>query len=153
VLVGPLVRLLAAAGAIAVLAGCGGDGQPKAPSAAEYRREASAICVDANRRAGAIKRPRDLAGLRRFLDQTLVIIEQDTDRLRRLRPPAALRSGHAAALRVQDAAIRRLRALRGELDAAHPSVRALRKGLGEVQRLGDEADRRFRALGLERCAQ
>src|SRR5206468_3487706 len=68
--VGPVTRLLAAAGAIAVLAGCGGDG-PKALSAAEYRRQASAICVDATRRAGAIRRPRDLAGLRRYLDQTL----------------------------------------------------------------------------------
>jgi len=148
----PAIRLLAAAGAIAALAGCGGD-RPKTLSAAGYRRQASAICVDANRRAGAVERPRNLAGLRRYLDRTLVIVEQDTDRLRRLEPPAQLRSGHAAALRVQDAAIRRLRALRGELDAARPSVSALRRGLADVQRLGDEADRRFRALGLQRCAE
>jgi hypothetical protein len=144
-------RPLAAAAVIAALAGCGGDDH-KTLSAAAYRREASRICADANRRAGAIARPRDLAGLRGYLDQTLVIIEQDTDRLRRLRPPAALRSGHAAALRVQDAAIRRLRALRGELDARRPSVKKLRDGLADVQRLGDRADRRFRAIGLSPCA-
>ena len=70
-----------------------------------------------------------------------------------MHPPADLRAGHEAALRAQDAAIRRLRALLDRLRTSKPTVAELRTALGEVQRLSDQADRRFRALGLPRCAQ
>ena len=143
--------LFAALGATAALAGCGSSGDGRS-SAADYRRQATKICEDANQRAGALKRPRDLPGLRNYLDRTLAIVQEDTDRLRRLKPPAELQTGHDAALRAQAAAIKQLRSLRRQLDVAKPSVKSLQAGLDDVQRLGDQADRRFRDLGLERCA-
>jgi len=147
-------RVPAALLVVSALAGCGGSsgGGPSTLTAAEYRRQATRICEDANRRADALARPRDLAALRGYLDRTLEIVEQDSARLRRLRPPADLRAGHEAAMRAQDAAIRRLRSLRAQLDQGKPSVTELQAGLDEVQRLGDQADKRFRDLGLERCA-
>jgi hypothetical protein len=148
------VRVPAALLVAAALAGCGGGSgnNDAAVTAAEYRKQATRICEDANRRADALARPKDLAALRGYLDRTLEIVEQDTERLRRLRPPADLRAGHDAAVRAQDAAIRRLRSLRAELERPKPSVKELQSGLDDVQRLGDQADRRFRDLGLERCA-
>ena len=148
------MRLPAALLVAAALAGCGGGSTDKssALSPAAYRKQATRICEDANRRADALARPKDLAALRTYLDRTLQIVQQDTDRLRRLRPPADLRAGHEAAVRAQDAAIRRLRSLRAELEKPKPSVTELQSGLDEVQRLGDQADKRFRDLGLERCA-
>ena len=147
-------RVPAALLVVVALAGCGGgsSGGGVALSAADYRKQATRICEDANRRADALARPKDLAALRTYLDRTLEIVQQDTDRLRHLRPPADLRAGHEAAVRIQDAAIRRLRSLRAELDKSKPSVSELQAGLDEVQRLGDQADKRFRDLGLERCA-
>jgi len=142
-------RLVVAVGAAAMLAACGGGGRL---GAADYRQKASRICADANRRANAVPRPRNLSGLRAYLDRTLTIVQQDNDRLRALKPPEDLQDRAAAALRAQDAAIRLLRRLRDELRAPKPSLRAVQAGLAEVARLGNEADRQFRALGLPRCA-
>jgi len=142
---------LVAAGAVAALAGCGGSGG--ASSASDYRNAATKICDDANRRAAAIARPRDLSALRDYLDKTLSIVQQDTDQLRSLHPPDNLKAGHEAALRAQDAAVARLRALLDRLKSAKPTVAELRAALAEVQRLSDQADKRFRALGLSHCAQ
>ena len=135
--------------AVVTLMGCGGSDRL---SAADYRRQATRICADADRRAKAVPRPKNLAGLRAYLDRTLVIFEDDNGRLRALKPPADLQDGHAAALRAQDAAVRELRRLRDELRAPKPSLAAVQAGLARVARLGAEADRQFRALGLPRCA-
>jgi hypothetical protein len=143
-------RLIVAVGAAAMLAACGGGGGRL--SAADYRRQASRICADADRRAKAIPRPRNLSGLRGYLDRTLTIVQQDNDRLRALKPPDDLQDRAAAALRAQGAAIRMLRRLRDELRAPKPSLRAVQAGLAEVSQLGNEADRRFRELGVPRCA-
>jgi hypothetical protein len=143
----PAIAVLAASAAVA---GCGGGG---AMSATDYRKAASKICDDANRRAAAVGRPRNIAGLRGYLDRTLAIVQDDTDRLRALHPPDNLKSGHEAALKAQDAAVQRLRALLHELETSKPPVTELRAALAEVQRRSDEADRRFRAIGLQHCAQ
>ena len=141
---------IAVLAATAALAGCGGGG---AMSAADYRKAASKICDDANRHAAAVGQPRNLAALRGYLDRTLAIVQDDTDRLRALHPPDNLKSGHQEALKAQDAAVQRLRALLHQLETSKPTVAELRSALAEVQRLSDEADRRFRAIGLQHCAQ
>ena len=152
--IGPHVTRVSAALLVAVaLVGCGGgSGDGATLSTAEYRKQATSICEDANRRTDALDRPRDLTALRPYLDRTLEIVQQDTERLRRLRPPADLRAGHEAAVKAQDAAIRQLRAVRAQLGTVNATRGDLQKGLDKAQRLGDEADRRFRDLGLERCA-
>ena len=141
------VAVLAAA---VLLAGCGGGG---GMSTAGYRAAATKICEDANRRAAALARPKDLAALRDYLGKTLAIVQQDTGRLKALKPPAALKAHHEAALRLQDEAIARLRVLLQRLTSAKPPIKELQAGLAEVQRLSNQADREFRALGLQRCAQ
>ena len=135
--------------AVVTLAGCGGSDRL---SAADYRKQATRICADADRRARAVPRPKDLAGLRSYLDSTVAIVQQDNERLRALKPPGDLQDGHAAALRAQDAAIRELQRLRTELRAPKPSLAAVQAGLARVARLGSEADRQFRRIGLPRCA-
>ena len=141
----PLLAVIAAL----ALAGCGGGGG----GAASYRAAATKICEDANRRAAAVERPKDVAALRGYLDKTLAIVESDTARLRALKPPPDLKPGHEVALRLQEEAIARLRALLAQLNAGKASVPALQAALSEVQSLSNQADREFRALGLQRCAQ
>src|SRR3954454_9993957 len=128
-------RVPAALLVVVALAGCGGGskGGTTTLSAAGHRTQATRICEDANRRADALARPRDLGALRTYLDRTLEIVQQDTDRLRRLRPPADLRAGHEAPGRGQGGASRRLPSLRTELDKSKPSVSELQSGLDEVQ--------------------
>jgi hypothetical protein len=143
-------RALAVLGAAVALAGCGSSGSM---SAADYRNAATKICDDANRRAAAVPQPQGLGTLRDYLDSTLAIVSSDTDKLRALKPPDDLKTEHQAALRAQDAAIRSLRALLARLKSGKPTVAELKSDLDGVQRLSNQADAAFRALGLQRCAQ
>jgi hypothetical protein len=141
---------LAVLGVAGALGACGSSG---ATSASDYRNAATKICDDANRRAAAIPRPKGLGALRGYLDSTLAIVQSDTDKLRALDPPDDLKAEHQAALRAQDAAIRSLRALLASLKSGKPTVTELKADLDRVQRLSNQADAAFRALGLQRCAQ
>lgn len=136
--------------AMVLLAGCGGGG---GLSASDYRAQAGRICKDAEKRTGALTQPKSLPDLRRYVDQTLTIAQQDTDKLSSLKPPSDLKSDHDAAVKAQQSAVDKLRAVKTELAKSKPSTTALQQGLAAIRTAGTQANARFRTLKVPACAK
>lgn len=76
----------------AALAGCGGgSGSSEEPlSAAEWRRQANAICRNIGAQVRAVPRPTNEADVLTFTATVSPLWKQEEERLRALRPPAEL---------------------------------------------------------------
>lgn len=134
-----------------LLAGCGGGGSTL--SASDYRAKAAAICKDATKRTGALPSPKSLSSLRSYVEGTLAIAQQDTDKIKALSPPGDLRADHDAALKAQQSAIDQLRGVKDELTKAKPDTATLQKGLDQIKAAAAKANARFAALKIPGCAK
>jgi hypothetical protein len=144
----PLI-CLAAVGAAALIAGCGGGSD--APSVDEFREQADAVCADANQRLDALTEPASGAEVLPFLQAGLPIQAQQLERIRELTPPDELQASFDEATDllqqrqdlIQDAADR--------IAAGEDPEAVIAEIDPEVTRLQAEARAKARALGLTVC--
>ena len=144
-------RALAALAAVALAAGCGG-GEDGRLSAAAYRARATRICADARRRTVALGRPQTTGQFKRFLAGGIGVSARSLRRLEALRPPKDLQDEHAAIVAGERRALAELRALASRLHGDSRDVALLKRTRPALDRLGAEADARYRAAGLDACA-
>ena len=81
---------LAAVGAAALIAGCGGGSDTS--SADDFRAQADEICADANERIGTLTAPGPAAEVLPYLRAGLPIQAEELERIRALDPPEDLRA-------------------------------------------------------------
>jgi len=146
------VAAVAALAAVALPAGCGGGGDGRL-SASAYRARATRICDDARRRTVALGQPRTTSQFKTFLVGGIAVSERSLRRLQALRPPKDLQDEHAAIIVGERRALAALRALAARLHGDSRDVALLKRARPELDRLGAEADARYRAAGLGACTR
>jgi hypothetical protein len=134
---------------VAMAAGCGGD-----DAAERYRREANAICREAQRAARDVPAPGTAKGLADALENALAKARRLDRRLDRLDPPEELEADHRANLgdsrrgrRLFEQLVAELRSADGE--AAGGEI--LKRRLPALARLIERGNARARRMGIEDC--
>jgi hypothetical protein len=145
------VRAIALVGALAVIAaGCGGGGGGKRLSRDDYVAKADAICLATVQKRQALPVPTALAGIPRYVDRALPLLDSARSDLRALRPPQEL----------EDEVASWLEAIGDERDALSELRRAAKdKNAAKVRAIGSQgvaierrARARAQAIGLVACA-
>jgi hypothetical protein len=133
-----------------VAAGCGGGGGGERLSRDDYVAKADAICLATVKKRRALPAPTALAGIPRYVDRALPLLDAARSDLRALRPPAELEdevTTWLAAIGEERDALADLRSAAEDKNAA--KVRAIgSQGVAIEQR----ARARARAIGLVACA-
>jgi soluble cytochrome b562 len=140
---------LAALGAVALIAGCGGGSDSL--SAEEFRSQADAVCADAERQIDDLTEPRSGEQVLAFLRAGLPIQEAQLERLREIEPPDDLRSDYDEGMDLLEQQIAAIDAAADRIEAGEDPEAVLGEVDEEISSLGDEADERARALGLTVC--
>jgi hypothetical protein len=145
------MRATAVVGAIAVIAaGCGGGGGGDRLSRDDYVAKADAICLATVQKRQALPVPTGLAGIPRYVDRALPLLDSARSDLQALRPPPEL----------EDEVASWLEAIGDERNALSDLRRAARdKNAAKVRTIGSQgaaieqrARSRARAIGLVACA-
>jgi hypothetical protein len=144
-------RTIALVAALCVVAaGCGGGDGGGRLSRDDYVSKADAICLATVQKRQALSAPTTLAGIPRYVDRALPLLDAARSDLRALRPPAELEDKVAAwlaAIGEERDALADLRSAAKEKNGA--KVRAIgSQGVAIEQR----ARARARAIGLVDCA-
>jgi hypothetical protein len=144
------VRAIAVVGALAVLAaGCGGGGGERL-SRDDYVAKADAICREVTKKRQTLPIPTSIAGIPRYVDRALPLLDNARSDLRALRPPPDLEEEVTSwldAIGEERDALSDLRGAAKDRNAA--KVRAIgSRGVAIEQR----ARARARAIGLVACA-
>lgn len=131
-------------------AGCGGGGGSERLSRDDYVAKADAICLATVEKRQALPVPTGLAGIPRYVDRALPLLDAARSDLRALRPPPELEDEVAdwlAAIGDERETLSELRRAARDKNAA--KVRAIgSQGAAIEQR----ARARARAIGLVACA-
>lgn len=150
----PLVRRrplagIAALGAAALLAGCGGGSDSL--SAEEFRTQADAICADYNTQAAELTDPTQPSEYLASLKEIVPLQKSQLDKLKDLEPPSELSATFDEALAllerqsgVLDTAVQRL-------EGGDDPETVLNEIASEAGSIGDEADTKAEELGLKVC--
>jgi hypothetical protein len=133
-----------------VAAGCGGGGGGDRLSRDDYVAKADAICLATVKKRQALSVPTGLAGIPRYVDRALPLLDAAHSDLRALRPPPEL----------EDEVEAWLAAIGDERDALDDLRRAAKdKDAAKVRSIGSQgaaieqrARARARAIGLVACA-
>ena len=155
---------LVCAGALALAAGCSTDSDDPPAStgttggtagltAAEYRTQANAICVDTESGIAGLENPQSPTSEQtaEILSEGLEIQQAGIDRLKGLDPPDDLQTGHDRAVRLLEQRQTVTQELLDRIEDGE-SVSALTTELGpRIQRLRTQGDDVARELGLEQC--
>jgi hypothetical protein len=145
------MRAIAVLGVLAVVAaGCGGGGGGKRLSRDDYVAQADAICLATVKKRQALPVPTALAGIPRYVDRALPLIDSARSDLQALRPPPEL----------EDEVASWLEAIGDERDALSDLRSAAKdKNAAKVRSIGSQgvaieqrARARARAIGLVACA-
>ncbi len=142
-------RLIGAlAGAVLVLAGCGGSGT----SAEEYREEATEICTTAAREASDVPPPSDdAASVAEYGNAVAEIRERETVALDELEPPDELEAAHRQLVNASGAIVRSLNDLAAAAEREDRDAAAAAAATGS--RAADQARRAAEELELPACGQ
>ena len=81
---------LVAAVVVVALAGCGGNSSPETLTAAEWRREANAICREIGREVRAVSEPRTVDAILPFTSAVIPLWKRQEDQIRALAAPSEL---------------------------------------------------------------
>ena len=132
-------------------AGCGGDGGGGELSAEEFRQQADAICADFEGRLNDVEPPTSPDDIQRFVREAVPIIEDGTDELNSLDPPAEFRDEWTRISEINEENLDTIRAVRDALD--NDDLEEATRLMQEAGGNEEEADRLARELGLTECGQ
>jgi hypothetical protein len=133
-------------------AGCGGDGGGGGElSAEEFRQQADAICEDFEAQLDDVEPPTSPDDIQRFVNEAVPIIEDGTNELNSLDPPAEFREEWTRISEINDENLDTIRAVRDALesDNLEEATRLMQDAGGNEE----EADRLAREIGLTECGQ
>lgn len=145
------VATLSLAGAF-LAAGCGGDGGGgDALSAEEFRQRADGICEEFEAKLDDVEPPDSPDDIQRFVNEAVPIIEDGTNELDSLVPPAEFRDEWTRISEINSQNLDTIRAVRDALegDDLEEATRLMENAGGNEE----EADRLARDIGLTECGQ
>jgi hypothetical protein len=145
----PRLACLLALLAALVAAGCGG------PSTEEYRSEARAICVEADKATESIKAPTRTTpeAIADYFRRLLAPAERATQRFEALEPPGDLEDAHDDVVRANRASVREVEQLVERLAQGGDSRQVLAGAQDRIRTLTREADAAAKRLGVPECGQ
>ena len=145
------------AGAIAIVAGCGGGGDDDTSgslSAAEFRTQADAICQTSNDSLATLTEPTassSSAEVAAFLTAGLEATDAEIAKLRALDPPADLAGELDQALDLLEQRQTRIRAVADRVAAGEDFETVIGQANDEIDNLNNQADAKAKELGLTVC--
>jgi len=140
---------LAAVGAAALIAGCGGGSDSS--SADEFRSQADEICADANERIGTLTEPGPPAAVLPYLQAGLPIQAEELERIRELDPPDDLQADFDEATDLLQQRQDAIQQAADRIEAGEDPEAVIRDLGPEITRLRDEARVKAGELGLTVC--
>jgi hypothetical protein len=140
---------LAAVGAAALIAGCGGGSDTS--SADDFRAQADEVCADANERIGTLTEPGPPAEVLPYLQAGLPIQAEELERIRALDPPEDLRADFEEATDLLQQRQDAIQQAADRIEAGEDPEAVIRDVGPEITRLRDEARAKARELGLSVC--
>jgi hypothetical protein len=144
----PLVAL-AALGAAALVAGCGGGDSTL--SADEFRERADAVCADAGERLDALTEPTAGEEVLPYLETGLPIQAEELERIRELEPPDELQAAFDEALELNQQRQDLIRQAADRIEGGEDPQAVIAEVGPELERLQAEARAKARELGLAVC--
>ncbi len=140
---------LAALGAVALIAGCGGGSDSL--SAEEFRTQADAICADYNSQADQLAEPTQPSEFLASLKEIVPLQASQLDKLKELEPPSELSGTFDEALALLDRQAGVLDTAVERLEGGEDPEAVLNDIATEAGSIGDEADAKAEELGLKVC--
>jgi hypothetical protein len=134
-----------------VAAGCGGDGGNGELTAEEFRQQADAICAEFEGKLDAIEQPSSPDDLKRFVDEAVPIIEDGTQQLADLQPPAEFRDKWNRVTEINSENLDTIKAVQAALE--DDDIEEAQRLIQEAGGNEEEADRLAREIGLTKCGQ
>jgi transcriptional regulator of aromatic amino acid metabolism len=143
---------------VLVLAACGGGsgggsstGGGTSVSAADFRKQADAICAKYEEKLNDIGQPTSVSELGDFVDKAVPLIEQGNTELQKLQPPDELQADWDRAMAIQDENLQKTRDLQ---DAVHKNDQAaMQKLFTDLGSNQAESQRLATKIGLQNCGQ
>ena len=133
------------------VAACGGGGGGGNPSAAEFRRQADAVCAKYEGKINALGTPNSLDELGDFVDQVVPIVEEGNSELKKIEPPDEFSEDWDRVLAIQDENLQTTRDLQ---DAIHNGDAAkVQELVSKLDAAQAESTQIAGKLGLEKCGQ
>jgi hypothetical protein len=143
---------LAVAAVAGLLAACGGGGGTDTTvSAAEFRRQADAICAKYQNQLNALGTPSSLADLKDYVNKAVPIIEKGNAELQALEPPEELAATWNRALELNRQQLDIVRDLQDAVEAEDEAK--MQDLLEQAQAANEESDKLARQLGLRECGE
>ena len=140
---------IAALGAAALIAGCGGGSDSS--SADDFRQEADEICADANSRLDTLTEPTSGAAVLPFLQEGLTIQAEELERIRALDPPDDLQPAFDEATDLLQQRQEAIQQAADRIEAGEEPEAVIQEASPEITRLRDEARAKARELDLTVC--
>ena len=140
---------IAALGAAALIAGCGGGSD--SPSADDFRQEADEICADANSRLDTLTEPTSGAAVLPFLQEGLTIQADELERIRALDPPDDLQPAFDEATDLLQQRQEAIQQAADRIEAGENPEAVIQEASPEITRLRDEARAKASDLDLTVC--
>lgn len=146
----PVAGIAILVGVVALIAGCGG-GDSDSLSADEFRTQADAICTDYNTQADALTDPSSPSQYLASLKEILPLQQAQITKLEDLKPPSELEDDFSAALDLLKKQTTALTSATTRIEGGEDPSAVITDLGTEAGSLGDQADARAKALGLEVC--
>ena len=140
---------IAALGAAALIAGCGGGSDSS--SADDFRQEADEICADANSRLDTLTEPTSGAAVLPFLQEGLTIQADELERIRALDPPDDLQPAFDEATDLLQQRQEAIQQAADRIEAGEDPEAVIQEASPEITRLRDEARAKANELDLTVC--
>lgn len=150
----PLIRRrplagLAALGAVALIAGCGGGSDTL--SADDFREQADAICADANREIEGLTEPTSADEFLPFLRSGLEIQTAQTEKLKALEPPSDLEAPFNEAVELIEQKNAAIEGAADRIEAGEDPETVVTAIDADIEAIDEQADGKAEALGLTVC--
>ncbi len=142
-----------AALAVAVAAGCGGDGESGALSKAQYTEQGNKLCRDAVDAANEVEPPRSAEEIADYVDRLFEVSFGYVDDFEALEPPEELRGAHEESVRLSKDSRQLVEDLVERLRAAKSPQTALPREFQELAATKEfrRSQEVTRELGLDDC--
>ncbi|HEX2508831.1 MAG TPA: hypothetical protein VHK23_10965, partial [Miltoncostaeaceae bacterium] len=142
---------IAALGAAALIAGCGGVSGSL--SADEFREQADAICADADERLETLTEPTAAGEILPFLRAGLPIQAGELGRIEELDPPDELQAAVDEAGELNQQRQELIQGAADRIEAGEDPETVINEVTPEIQRLQEEARAKAQELGLTVCGR
>jgi hypothetical protein len=136
---------------VIALAGCGGNGGDGELSEEEFREQADAICAEYEAKLDAVEPPSSPDDFERFVNEALPIIEEGTQKLNTLDPPAEFEDEWSRVVEINQQNLETVQNVRTALEDG--DVEEAQRLISEAGENEEESDRLAQDLGLTECGQ